>query len=127
MTFVANNEITATAKLTGIRHMKFGDVVTGQLRVEGMSRELLSADLECFWLHVGTRTSESVWVDSFSDIQRGDYPARDGAVVVGVYWAMPDDMKLTPVDLREAMLEIRNPTLSPSCFEFTASAATPAG
>jgi hypothetical protein len=124
ITFVANNEIRATARLSGIRHTGQGDMVTGKLNIEGSGRRLSSADLECFWLKIGARTSESIWVDALGDYLRADYPAHDGEVVVNVYWAMPDDMQLTDADLRSAMLEIRNPFQSPSCFEFTASAAT---
>ena len=85
VTFLANNEITATANITGIRHTNQGDMVTAKLSIEGTRRKLVSADLECFWLHVGTRTSKT----------------------------------LTTTDLRETSLEVRNPTQSPSCFEFS--------
>jgi hypothetical protein len=116
--FLLDREIEASAGLTGIRHTGQGDMVTARLDVHGASRELVSADLDCFVLYIGTRRSESVWVDKLIDYTKGDWPARDGTVTVNVYWAMPDDLKLTDPDLRNAKLAIENPTLSPSCFEF---------
>jgi hypothetical protein len=116
--YTANNEVSVTASITGIRRTKYGDTVAGFLKIEGNKRKLVSADLECFWLHVGATKSESIWVDTYIDTLRGDYPARDGVVTVGVYWAMPDDARLTAADLREAKLTIKNPFLTPSCFEF---------
>ena len=117
--FTMNNEVSAIARLTGVRHTQHGDMITGVLKIEGSGRKLVSADLECFWLHIGARKSQSIWVDQFIDVQRGDYPASNGVVNVGVYWAMPDDMKLTEADFRDANMTIENPFLSPSCFEFT--------
>src|SRR5262245_46721547 len=74
--FTLNNEVKATARLTGIRHTKYGDMITGLLKIEGNGRKLVSADLECFWLSIGARQSESIWVNQLMDIQRGDYPAH---------------------------------------------------
>ena len=120
MTYAANDEVTVSAVLTDIRHTKSGETVTATLRIHGTTGKLVAANLECFVLHVGQRKSQSIWVDSFMDVQRGDYPARKGMVAVDVYWAMPDDVKVTAADLRDAKLAIENPFLSP-CFKFAAS------
>ena len=118
MVYLADTEITMSADLTGIRHTAHGDTVPAKLKIEGRSRKLHSADLDCVTLYIGTRKSESVWVDMPIDYLKGDWPAHKGTVTVNVYWAMPDDMKLSDADLRDAKLAVENKTLSPSCFEF---------
>jgi hypothetical protein len=120
MTYVSNQEISASAGLTGIRHMKHGDVVTGKMHIEGSSRKLVSANLECFALYIGAHKSRSIWVDSYVDYLRGGWPAHNGAISVGVYWDMPDDMKLSEAELRDARLAVDNPAPTATCFEFTA-------
>ena len=119
MVFLANRDVTVSGDLTHIRHTEHGDAVHGKLRIQGSSGELRSADLDCFTLSIGTRRSESVWVDSLVDHAKGDWPAHDGVVTVNLYWAMPDDLKLTDGDLGKATLGVETPDGRTSCFEFT--------
>jgi len=113
----ADQGVTATASRLHVRHFNGVDMIAGQLTVRGNSQTLLTADLECFWLSVGANKSSSVWVDSFVDIQRGDYPAQNGTVSVGVYWAMKKFEQGTNADLKNLTLSIKHP-FSASCFNF---------
>lgn len=117
MSHATNQEVTATASRLRVRHLSRDDLVFGNLTINGSSQTLLTADLECFSLHVGANKSDSIWVDSYVDIARGDYPARDGTVSVAVYWAMKDFKTATDADLQNATLSIDKPFLGP-CFKF---------
>jgi hypothetical protein len=110
-------EVVATARLKKVTHPKWGDVVWARLHIAGRARKLVSADINCFFLHVGDSESEELWVDSYVDIQRGDYPARDGVVDVAVYWPMKNFHAATNGELVKARLELR-PKFAGSCFEF---------
>jgi hypothetical protein len=113
-------EVIATAHIRKVTHSKrMGAVVWGRLTITGRARKLKSADIDCFFLHVGGSDSGEPWVDSYVDIQRGDYPARDGVVDVPVYWPMKDFKAGSNDDLAKAWLEVR-PRFSGSCFEFVA-------
>ena len=114
---VADADINATA--SRLRTGKIGPypVVFGYLTIRGNSKPLRSADLECFALQVGSSKSDGIWVDSFVDTLRGDYPARNGTVGVAVYWPMNDFKGATEQELRTATLSIIHPFLGP-CFEF---------
>jgi len=115
----ADEEVSATASRLRVRTMGEFKVIFGYLTVQGRTRTLLTADLECFALQVGSSKSDSIWVDSFVDIQRGDYPAQNGKVAVAVYWAMKDFKHATEQELRNATLSIVHPFLGP-CFQFEA-------
>jgi len=114
---VADQEVTATASRLRLRHIRGHDMVFGQLTIRGTTQTLVAANLECFWLTVGPNKSESIWVDSLIDTLRGDYPARDGTVSVGVYWAMKDLKTASDADFEKATLSIKNPFIGP-CFKF---------
>jgi hypothetical protein len=113
----ANRDVAASVSRLRVRHLNWGDIVFGYLTIRGSAHTLISADLECFSLHVGSIKSESVWVDSLVDISRGDYPAQNGTVSVAVYWAMKDFKAASDADLRNATLSIDKPYRG-SCFEF---------
>jgi len=110
-------EVAATAQLRKVTHPKWGDIVWGRLVLTGTTRKLLSADINCFYLRIRASESEELWVDSHMDIQRGDYPAKDGKVSVAVYWPMKNFKAGTDADLAQATLEFK-PWISGSCFEF---------
>lgn len=113
-----NQDVAATASRLRVRHLSWGDIIFGYLTIRGSSQTLLSADLECFSLHLGTNKSKSIWVDSLVDISRGDYPAEDGSVSVAVYWPMKDFKNGSDADLRTVTLSIDKPYRG-SCFEFS--------
>lgn len=118
--FMANNEITATGRLEGIRHTEHGDRVTGKLKISGSGRTLVSTKLPCFVLYIGAVRSKDIGVDSHGDNSRDAWPASNGSVNVNVYWSMPDDLKLTETSLRDAKLAVEKPSGDGACFEFAA-------
>jgi hypothetical protein len=109
-------EVTATVSNMRVRHRKWGDIVRADLTVRGTSRTLLTANIECFALQVGSARSDSTWIDSWIDVNPFDYPAKEGNLSVPVYWAMEGFKTATDADLSVATLLIRNKTLKP-CFE----------
>jgi hypothetical protein len=113
----ANQDVTATASRLRVHHLRGFDYVFGYLTIRGSSRTLLTADLDCFSLHVGSSNSESIWVDSLIDTLPGDYPAVDGKVSVAVYWAMKDFKAATDKDLAGTTLSI-DKRYRGSCFGF---------
>lgn len=115
--FIYNSEVVATVRLGKVTHPKWGDVVWGTLSIEGTNRPLKSANLGCFTLRIGDSTSENIYVSSIASVLTQGYPAREGKVIVPVYWAMKDFVSGTNADLARAQLAIK-PTSSGSCFEF---------
>lgn len=113
----ADQEVTAAASRLRVGTIGPYRVIFGYLTVRGTSQTLLTADLECFALEVGSSKSDSIWVDSFIDTLRGDYPAHHGKVGVAVYWPMKDFKGATAQELSNATLSIIHPFLSP-CFQF---------
>ena len=109
--------ISATGQLNRVSHPKWGDVVWGKLTIEGLSRPLKSADLDCFALRIGDSVSENTYYTSIASVSTSDYPALDGKVIAPVYWPMKDFAGGTNADLARAELSLR-PHANGSCFEF---------
>ena len=112
-------EVTATARLKKVKHLKWGDIVTAHLSIKGVDRTLGAADIDCFALHIGDKVSGELWVDSYIDISRGDYPARNGEVSVAVYWPMKDFAAGTDADLVHGKLVLLPRFSGGSCFKFS--------
>jgi hypothetical protein len=112
-------EVTATARLKSVTHPKWGDIVWANLSIKGVDKTLVAADIDCFALHIGESVSGELWVDSFVDISRGDYPARIGEVSVAVYWPMKDFAAGTDADLVQGKLVLLPKFSGASCFKFS--------
>jgi len=113
-------EVTATARLKKVSHLEWGDIVRARLSIKGVDRTLVAADIDCFALHIGDIVSGELWVDSYMDISRGDYPARNGEVSVAVYWPMKNFATGTDADLVRAKLVLLRKFSGASCFKFSA-------
>jgi len=112
-----NDEVTATVSRLRVRHLDWGDIVLGHLKIRGIKQKIVSADLECFALQVGAFKSKEIWVDSYMSIAQWDYPARGDTVYVDVYWPMKDFKAGTDEDLRKVTLSIIKKPSSP-CFKW---------
>ena len=78
-------------------------LVFGTLRIVG-ERRIKSANLDCVALRLGNRLSEEIAVDSIASILTDPFPARDGRILVDVYWVFPE-VKLDAQDLTNARIE----------------------
>jgi hypothetical protein len=77
--------------------------VFGKLKAEDSNKNISAVNLDCFRLKIGDFLSENISVDSVASVLKNPYKAKNGKVMVSVYWVFEDLEESTMAGLNKEL------------------------